>query len=157
MGMILFMIQICNRIFTKILIKSEFNISSCFLNQYIVILQYNDYNDITSGEVISKRGDYLLFMNNNFEDYNDVAEMLKALAHPVRICLVKGIMEQGRCNVSYMQECLDLPQSTVSQHLQKLRSAGIVKTERNGLEMNYSVTNDKVKQLIQIFFEGAKQ
>lgn len=29
-----------------------------------------------------------------------------------------------------MQECLDLPQSTVSQHLQKLRSAGVVATER---------------------------
>lgn len=92
-------------------------------------------------------------MDNNFEDYNDVAEMLKALAHPVRICLVKGIMEQGRCNVSYMQECLELPQSTVSQHLQKLRSAGIVKAERNGLEIYYTVTNDKVKNLINIFFK----
>ncbi|MNP77906.1 HTH-type transcriptional repressor SmtB [compost metagenome] len=50
-----------------------------------------------------------------------------------------------------MQDCLDLPQSTVSQHLQKLRALGIVETERNGLEINYSVKDEKIKHLIQLF------
>lgn len=65
-------------------------------------------------------------MNNDFERYNEAAELLKALAHPVRLCIVKGLMEKGSCNVSFMQNCLGLPQSTVSQHLQKLRALGIV-------------------------------
>lgn len=52
-----------------------------------------------------------------------------------------------------MQECLDLPQSTVSQHLQKLRSAGIVATERNGLEVNYVLADSRAEQLVMILFK----
>lgn len=88
----------------------------------------------------------------NFEQFNEVSELLKALAHPVRLCIVKGLLKKGYCNVGYMQECLQLPQSTVSQHLQKLRSCGIVKTDRNGLEVNYTIADERVKQLVQIFF-----
>ncbi len=90
-------------------------------------------------------------MDNNLKAYNQTAETLKALAHPVRLCIIKGLLKKGSCNVSFMQDCLDLPQSTVSQHLQKLRSLGIVETERNGLEINYSVKDEKIKQLVQLF------
>lgn len=91
-------------------------------------------------------------LENNFKAYNETADILKALAHPVRLCMVRGLLQKKRCNVTYMQECLNLPQSTVSQHLQKLRGMGIVETERNGLEIHYTVANEKVKKLIQIFF-----
>lgn len=96
-----------------------------------------------------------MVMDNNFKAYNEVSDILKVLAHPVRLCIVKGLMAKGSCNVSYMQDCLELPQSTLSQHLQKLRSMGIVEAERNGLEIYYSLANEKVKQLIQLFFEEA--
>lgn len=91
-------------------------------------------------------------MNNDYERFNDTAELLKALAHPVRLCIVKGLLDKGSCNVSFMQDCLGLPQSTVSQHLQKLRSMGIVIAHRNGLEVNYRVENEKVKLLVEAFF-----
>ncbi|GLX65964.1 ArsR/SmtB family transcription factor [Paenibacillus glycanilyticus] len=91
-------------------------------------------------------------MDNNFKAYDDAAEMLKALAHPVRLCIVKGLLQKGRCNVSFMQDCLDLPQSTVSQHLQKLRSAGIVAAERSGLEIHYTIASPKIAKLIQAMF-----
>lgn len=92
-------------------------------------------------------------MNNNFKSYTKAAEMLKALAHPVRLCIVKGLLEKKECNVTYMQECLNLPQSTVSQHLQKLRSLGIVDTRRNGLEVNYTVADERVKELVRILLK----
>lgn len=92
-------------------------------------------------------------MDNNFKAYEEAAEVLKALAHPVRLCIVRGLIQKQECNVSYMQECLDLPQSTVSQHLQKLRTMGIVVAERNGLEVNYSIANEKIKQLVSIMLE----
>lgn len=88
-------------------------------------------------------------MDNQFKSYTQTAELLKAIAHPVRLCIIKGLLDKGSCNVTYMQECLELPQSTVSQHLQKLRSMGIVETERSGLENYYSVKDERVKQLIQ--------
>ncbi|ACQ54403.1 metalloregulator ArsR/SmtB family transcription factor [Clostridium botulinum] len=89
-------------------------------------------------------------MDNDYTKYNDIAELLKVLAHPVRICIVKGLLEKGECNVSHMQNCLDMPQSTISQHLQKLRSAGIIEGDRNGLQINYHVSNKKAEQLIKI-------
>jgi ArsR family transcriptional regulator len=84
--------------------------------------------------------------------YEGKAEMLKAIAHPVRLCIIKGLMDK-KCNVSHMQECLELPQSTVSQHLGILRTKGILKGERNGLEITYSVINEDVKKVINALFD----
>lgn len=81
--------------------------------------------------------------------YEAYAEILKVIAHPVRLCMVKGLLEHGECNVSYMQNCLDSPQSTVSQHIQKLRAAGIVEGRREGLEIYYRVSNETVKKIIE--------
>lgn len=92
-------------------------------------------------------------MNGNYEGFNETAELLKALAHPVRLCIVKGLINKGTCNVNHMKDCLGVPQSTVSQHLQKLKSAGIIKGERNGLEINYSVCNKTIINLINALFQ----
>lgn len=89
-------------------------------------------------------------MDNNFNQYNKAAEMLKVLAHPVRLCIVRGLLEKGECNVSFMQNCLDTPQSTVSQHLQKLKSAGIIEGRRNGLEIYYRISDKKIGDIIRI-------
>ncbi len=88
-------------------------------------------------------------MDRNYKQYEEIAEFLKVLAHPVRLCIVSGLLKSGGCNVSHMQECLELPQSTISQHLQKLKSAGIIEGERNGLEIVYSVKDERVKLLVQ--------
>jgi ArsR family transcriptional regulator len=92
-------------------------------------------------------------MESDYKNYNDTAELLKVLAHPVRLCIVKGLLDKGQCNVTYMQGCLGMPQSTISQHIQKLRTAGIIEGERNGLEINYKVCNEQVKKLIEILVE----
>jgi DNA-binding transcriptional ArsR family regulator len=99
---------------------------------------------------------YLLEMSDSMEkaplQYTEYAEILKVLAHPIRLCIIKGLIEKGECNVSHMQHCLDVPQSTLSQHLQKLRTAGIIKGVRNGLEIHYKVCNKKVIQLVSLLF-----
>lgn len=92
-------------------------------------------------------------MEKDYKKYNEAAELLKVLAHPVRLCIVRGLLNKGSCNVTYMQNCLDVPQSTVSQHLQKLRAAGIIEGERNGLEINYKVTNPKIEKIIEALLE----
>ena len=88
--------------------------------------------------------------DTDYPAYHESAELLKALAHPVRLCIVRGLIRKGRCNVTFMQECLDLPQSTISQHLQKLRSLGIVKGERAGLEMYYTVPDERIQKIMTI-------
>lgn len=94
-------------------------------------------------------------MDNNINRYTEAAEMLKVLAHPVRLCIVNGLLEKGECNVSYMQSCLKTPQSTVSQHLQKLKAAGIIEGRREGLEIYYRISNEKVAELIRILIQAS--
>lgn len=93
-------------------------------------------------------------MEKEYKKYDDIAEFLKVLAHPVRICIVNGLLKSGGCNVSHMQECLEIPQSTISQHLQKLKSAGIIEGERNGLEIVYKVKDPRVKLLVEVLIKG---
>lgn len=88
-------------------------------------------------------------MDSNYKQYEEVAEFLKVLAHPVRICIVKNLLEKGSCNVTNMHSCLGMPQSTISQHLQKLKSIGIIKGERNGLEIVYEVVDKRVEGIIK--------
>ncbi|MGE4283753.1 MAG: ArsR/SmtB family transcription factor [Clostridia bacterium] len=88
----------------------------------------------------------------NIKDYNNKSEILKAIAHPVRLCIVKGLIE-NQCNVTKIQECLNLPQSTVSQHLAKLKAARVIEGERNGLEICYSVVNEDVKKIIKALYK----
>ncbi len=93
-------------------------------------------------------------MNKDFEKYRDTAEFLKVLAHPVRLCIVKGLYESGSCNVSHMQSCLEIPQSTISQHLQKLKAAGMVSGKRNGLEVTYSISDDRIGTVLDAIFNS---
>ena len=95
-------------------------------------------------------------MDMDTNKYNEIAEVMKALAHPVRLCIVRGLIEKGGCNVCHMQECLGMPQSTTSQHLQKLRSAGIISGQRKGLEVTYKVCDQRVIELIKVLFPEEK-
>jgi len=78
------------------------------------------------------------------------AELLKALAHPTRLCIVNGLLDREQCNVTTIRECMHLPQSTVSQQLSVLRSKGIVKGERKGLEVCYKVVDERVKEIVKL-------
>jgi len=92
-------------------------------------------------------------LEDNLKMLEEEADLLKALAHPIRLAIVKGLMKEEGCNVSEMQSCLKIPQSTLSQHLAKLREAGILKSERNGLERNYFVVNDDIIKIVDALSE----
>lgn len=95
-------------------------------------------------------------MGGDSKKYHEPAELLKALAHPLRLCIVRGLIEMDGCNVTHMQECLQAPQSTISQQLQKLRSAGIVAGTRKGLEIRYHVCDSRVVEMMKILFAEEK-
>ncbi|MGH4052664.1 MAG: ArsR/SmtB family transcription factor [Clostridium sp.] len=89
-------------------------------------------------------------MDINYMKYSEITNILKVLAHPIRLCIVKNLLDQGECNVGHMQTCLKIPQSTVSQHLQKLRYAGIIEGTRHGLEVNYKIRDERIMKLINL-------
>jgi len=51
-----------------------------------------------------------------------------------------------------MQLCLDIPQSTISQHLSILKNAEIITGNRCGLEVFYSISNNKIKKIVEEIF-----
>lgn len=76
-------------------------------------------------------------------------ELLKIMAHPVRLQIVKELEHRKICNVTQLTELLDIPQSTVSQHLSKMRGK-ILRSERRGLEMYYHIVNSKACQIVSV-------
>jgi len=87
------------------------------------------------------------------EQMTEKAESLKAIAHPIRLCIVNGLINDPGCNVTKIQSCLDLPQSTISQHLAKLRTAGIVDARRSGLEVNYYVVDERIIKIVKVLVD----
>ncbi|HDR4871951.1 ArsR/SmtB family transcription factor [Bacillus thuringiensis] len=76
-------------------------------------------------------------------------ELLKIMAHPVRLQIVMELERNKICNVTQLTELLDVPQSTVSQHLSKMRGK-ILRSERRGLEMYYHIVNSKACQIVGV-------
>ncbi len=84
--------------------------------------------------------------------FEEMSEVLKALAHPMRLEIVAGLAKD-ECNVSQIQQKLGLPQSTISQHLRILRSGGVIKGRREGTKVCYAIINDGAKQIIEMVKE----
>lgn len=85
-------------------------------------------------------------------DYDKTASILKALGHPARLKMAEGIALYG-CHVNKIVEKLGLPQSTVSQHLAALRSAGIVTFKKNGAKSCYCLTDERFNKLLKVIRE----
>jgi len=79
--------------------------------------------------------------------FNNEAEILKVLGHPIRLKIVAGLCT-NECNVKHIWECLNLPQATVSQHLALLKNKGIIEGKRDGVEVHYSVIHPLARKLI---------
>ena len=87
----------------------------------------------------------------------DKSEMLKAIAHPMRLCMLNCLMSSQECNVTTLTKKLHQPQSTISQHLSKLKSHGLIEGERNGVEIQYRVVDDEVKSIINLLLKELHQ
>jgi ArsR family transcriptional regulator len=89
-------------------------------------------------------------MANYQKNLIDSSEIFKALSHPARLCVVNKLTTTS-LTVGKMQECLEMSQSNVSQHLSILKSKGIIKSERIGSEDLYSLADERMRELVKIF------
>lgn len=93
------------------------------------------------------------FIIEDFSYLEKKANLLKAMAHPVRLCILRGLSVKEEAQVSDMIHCLNIPQSTISQHVGILKKEGILKGRRNGINIYYSIANNEIKDLIKIILE----
>ena len=77
-----------------------------------------------------------------------MATVAKALGDPIRLQLVDVLRKHaGKVCVCELVPLFDVSQGTVSHHLKKLRDAGIVDSEREGLWAYYYVLPDALEEL----------
>ena len=81
-------------------------------------------------------------------DYEERAALLKALSHPMRLRIVHSLLTAGCRNVHCIETHLGMSQSSISQHLQRLRAAGVVTAERSGNEVYYRASSPHVATLM---------
>jgi DNA-binding transcriptional ArsR family regulator len=74
-------------------------------------------------------------------------DLLRALAAPVRISIVLALREGDQC-VHQLVDLLRVAQPLVSQHLRVLKSAGVVRGERHGREITYSLVDDHLAHIV---------
>lgn len=78
---------------------------------------------------------------NQFDVCGDASEvaMLRALAHPVRLGIMRRLAAQPETCACDFTEVFAVRQPTISQHLKVLREAGLVRTRRRGTQICYSI------------------
>ncbi len=81
-------------------------------------------------------------------DSEQAAAVCKALGHPVRLTIVRGLSTR-QCNVGAISEKLGLTQPAVSQHLAVLRRAGVVRGERKAEGTCYKVIHPLAQAIVK--------
>ncbi len=76
------------------------------------------------------------------------SSMLKALAHPIRISIVKYLENGNKLTVTEIHHLLNIEQSTTSHHLSILKDKGILKSQRDGKNTFYFLRHNSLKHLV---------
>ena len=87
-------------------------------------------------------------MTDLHPSYKVKAAILKALACPTRLFIVERL-EQGEHSVGELEKMIGSDISTVSKHLAVLRSAGIVRYEKRGQQVFYSLSTPCVMRFLE--------
>ena len=72
------------------------------------------------------------------------AELMRALAHPLRLKILEFIDINGQINVNKIYKALDIEQSITSQHLKILKLSGVLNAEKDGKYVHYQIDYDVV-------------
>lgn len=74
------------------------------------------------------------------------AELMRALAHPLRLRILEFIDDKGQTNVNKIYRSLDIEQSITSQHLKILKLAGVIKAQKDGKFIHYNIDYNVVSR-----------
>lgn len=70
--------------------------------------------------------------------------ILRAVANPQRAFIAIYLREHGEASVTDLERATGLSQSAISQHLAKMRSAGVVRTRRDAQTIYYRLAIEAV-------------
>jgi len=76
------------------------------------------------------------------------ANMLKAIAHPMRIAILNFLDEGKKLTVTEIHELLKIEQSTTSHHLGILKDKGVLESQREGKNTFYYLKHDNLSSIV---------
>ncbi len=82
---------------------------------------------------------------------DNVADLMKTLAHPSRLLALCAMMEKER-SVGELAESLDMRAQAMSQQLAILRNKGLVATRRDGQTIYYGLADDQIRTVMEALY-----
>jgi ArsR family transcriptional regulator, arsenate/arsenite/antimonite-responsive transcriptional repressor len=90
-------------------------------------------------------------IENFLESQIELANFARILSHPARIAIIQLLSSKCSCISGDISEELPLSRTTVSQHLQELKNAGLIIGEISGVKNYYCLDIKKINLLIEAF------
>lgn len=86
------------------------------------------------------------------ENAERTTSFLKSLSHPVRLVILCRLSE-GEARVNQIENTLGIPQAQVSKQLARLRDEGLVRAERDGRSVVYSLADERARRIVHTLYE----
>ncbi|MCL1890472.1 MAG: metalloregulator ArsR/SmtB family transcription factor [Coriobacteriia bacterium] len=80
----------------------------------------------------------------------EVAELLKILANPNRLLILCGLIHNPLTVTEIAERVPNISQSALSQNLTKMRSAGILRSEKTGLNVSYAIADERIASVLEV-------
>jgi len=84
----------------------------------------------------------------NLEKLEMAANLMKAIAHPMRIAILKHLEGGKKLTVTEIYELLGIEQSTTSHHLGILKDKGVLCSKRDGKNTYYFLKHEILSQIV---------
>ncbi len=93
---------------------------------------------------------------DNIEFYKTKANIIKAIAHPVRLFIIEKIKEK-EYSVGELSKITGYDTSTISKHLSILKNAGLIYYEKRGLNVYYKLKTPCILDMLTCVNKTIKQ
>jgi DNA-binding transcriptional ArsR family regulator len=81
---------------------------------------------------------------------NNGTEKLRAIAHPIRICIIDLLHRNKQMTVTEIFDQLKIDQAVASHHLRIMKNQDVVEVRRDGKNSIYALTNDEYFTIVEV-------
>lgn len=123
------------------------------------LLNYNDYMEIKRTDCEAVNPDIVNKVLPDMPDFSilyDLSDFFKVMGDSTRIRLLWALEQAGMC-VNDLAVLLDMTKSAVSHQLKILRTAKLVKAEKRGKNVYYSLADEHVQVVLDMALNHIKE
>lgn len=91
--------------------------------------------------------------NRNFNELESATEVLRAIAHPMRLSIIEMLHRDKEMSVTMIFEELQIEQAIASHHLRIMKDKGVVGVRRDGKNSYYYLTDPGFYRIYETLLE----